>query len=124
MGCGINWRDAFSYTLAMTAIAAFSNDHDKAKAFLAESGYDVVSTAALNSVRHAHADEIGEMVDEVAPALMQAYEGHISHDELTARLRNVAIRHAFGYLDRNPAADPMVLMRRMSRLRDSALQTA
>lgn len=58
MGCGINRRDAFSYTLAMTAIAAYPNRYDHAKTLLAQYGYTEVSDAALDSVYHSHTGEI------------------------------------------------------------------
>ena len=118
MGCGINRRDAFSYTLAMTAIAAYPNRYDKAKAFLAEHGYDDVSDAALGSVRHTHTDEIlAIMRDGVSIAVMLAWKGEISHDELAAFLGSVALKQTIGYLEKQPAADPTKSLRALQRRR-------
>jgi hypothetical protein len=122
MGCGINRRDAFSYTLAMTAIAAYPNRYDDAKALLAQRGYDDVSIAALDSVRRNHADEIASIRKEIAVDLVLAHAGDIGHDHLTVRLVNVALRHAAGYLENNPAADPLICLRRAWRLQMDVLQ--
>ena len=115
MGCGINRRDAFSYTLAMTAIAAYPNRYDKAKALLAQYGYTDVSDAALASVRRNHTDEIVEMVKETAPFTIWAYEGEITQDQLTRALANVALQHVPSHLD-NPAVNPMTTFRSLLRL--------
>jgi len=111
MACGINRRDAFSYTLAMTAIAAHPNDYDEAKAFLAEHGYTDVSDAALESVRRNHTDEIVEMVRETTPLAIWAYKGEITQDQLTLQLLKVALRHTTGYLANNPTATPFGVLR-------------
>jgi hypothetical protein len=122
MGCGINRRDAISYTLAMTAIAAYPNRDDKAKAFLADPGYDDVSIAALDSVRRNHTDEIASIRKEIALDLVLAHAGDISHDQLAVRLVNVALQHTVGYLESNPAADPLISLRRAWRLQERSLQ--
>ncbi len=122
MACGINRRDAFSYTLAMTAIAAYPNRYDKAKAFLAEHGYTDVSDAALGSVRHTHADEIlAIMRDDVSLVVLLAWKGEISHDELAAFLRSVALKQTIAYMEKQPAADPVTSLRALQRRRMDVL---
>ena len=122
MGCGINRRDAFSYTLAMTAIAAYPGDYDQAKAFLAQCGYDDVSIAALDSVRRNHADEIEEIRrdGDLRRALDDAmlFADIISEDRLAIKLRKVALEHVPGYLRNTPAVNPITTIRSLWRLRE------